>query len=371
MGLSQVNNYLAVSMHQLLSEENGNVFFSPFSISTAMAMLLCAAEDETERELRTALGYDSASIEKDDIACIFKDQMLALAKNPDSYTLACANSMLSQKGFTIKDLYKNILVDSFKALLLEVDFQTEGMEAVKQINDWVKEKTKNMIPKLVDTLDPSTVMILMNAVYFKGSWSQKFNESLTTVQNFCNKGLEDNLKEVNMMYRKEKYPYADNESFQALQLPYVDEEVAMLILLPHSKDGLKTVESALTPSFVRDLKQSMRKRKVEVSLPRFRLEYSKSLVSSFQRLGVDKAFKSGAELGAASDASNLVVSDILHKAVLEVNEEGSEAAAATKIAIVKRCMVYDPVFCANHPFAFIIYDTRSDLILFMGRVEEL
>lgn len=178
MSLAQANNHLAVHLHRLLSKENENIFFSPFSISVAMGMLLCAAEGETASELRTVLGHEQAGINKDDVATVFEKQMTLLLQPNDSYTLSCANSMLSQKGFDVKDEYKKILAESFKALALEVDFLRENAKAVNQINEWVKEKTNNMIPKLVQSLDTSTVLVLLNAVYFKGTWMNQFEKKI-------------------------------------------------------------------------------------------------------------------------------------------------------------------------------------------------
>ena len=371
MSLALANNYLAVNLHRLLAEEKGNVFFSPFSISTAMAMLLCAAEGETESEMRAALGHDHAGIKKDEISCLFEQQMPLLLTETPNYTLSNANSMLSQKGFDVKEEYKQILAKSFKALLLEVDFLNENEKTVQEINNWVKEKTNDMIPELVQSLDPATVLVLLNAVYFKGTWSEKFEKEATYPQNFYNKGADENVKEIDMMHMKESFPFYEDEFLQVLQLPYVGDNIAMLVLLPREKNGLESLEASLTPSFIGDMRSKLWRKKVEVSLPRFRLEYTKSLVPCFQILGINQLFNRGAELGAASDSGDLAVSEILHKAVLEVNEEGSEAAAATMACVMMCALIFDPVFTADHPFAFVIFDTTSDLILFMGRVDEL
>lgn len=336
-----------------------------------MAMLLCAAEGETASEIRSALGHDDAGIAKDDIASIFKQQLTLLSKNSDSYTLASANAMLSQRGFDIKDPYKNILAESFKAILMEADFIQENEKTTNLINEFVKEKTNNMIPKLLQSLDPSTVMVLLNVVYFKGTWMEQFKKEKTSPQAFYNKGLNQMAKDVDMMHMKKSFPFYEDETLQVLQLPYIGEEIAMLILLPREINGLESIESSLSPSFVADLKRKLHKKKVEVSLPRFRLEYTKSLVPCFKELNVTHVFSRGAELGVASDSTDLAVSDIIHKAVLEVNEEGSEAAAATMVSVMLCSLTFDPVFCVDHPFAFVIYDTKSDMILFMGRVNEL
>ena len=247
----------------------------------------------------------------------------------------------------------------------------ENEKAVNKINDWVKEKTNNMIPKLLQSLDPSTVLVLLNAVYFKGTWMKQFSKEATFAQKFYNRGVEEKAKMVEMMHKKDSFPFYEEETFQALQLPYAGEEIAMMFLLPREKNGLDKLERMFSPSFLEDLKQKLWKQKVEVSLPRFRLEYTKSLIPYFSELGVKRAFSRGAELTVASDCPDLAVSEILHKAVLEVNEEGSEAAAATMVGVMLCCLVMEPEFVADHPFAFVIYNTKTDLILFMGRVHEL
>ena len=336
-----------------------------------MSMLLCAAEGETASELQAALGHKQVGLKKSDIATIFEQQMSLLLQPNNSYTLTCANSLLSQKCFQVNDEYKKILTESFKAFVLEVDFLKENKKAVNKINEWVKEKTNNMIPELLQSLDPSAELILLNAVYFKGSWKTQFRKEATYAQVFYNRGLEEKAKETEMMHMTDSFLFFEEETFQAIQLPYISEEIAMIFLLPKERNGLDKLEAMLTSSFLEDLKQKFRKRKVKITLPRFRLEYAKSLVPYLSELGVKRAFSRGAELTVVSDDPDLAVSEIFHKAVLDVKEEGSEAAAATKIYIVKRCLEIVPEFVADHPFAFVIYNAKNDLILFMGRVYEL
>ncbi|XP_054719257.1 uncharacterized protein LOC129228601 [Uloborus diversus] len=371
LALSAANNYLAINLHRLLAEEKQNVFFSPFSISTALAMLFCGSRAETASELKAVLGYEHAKMEDDKVASAFADIVSSIEQSPEDYVLAMANCLMSQKDFEVKDEYKSLLNDSFKAMLQEVDFRNETEEAVNQVNEWVKEKTHEMIPQLLDSLDESTAILLLNAVYFKGKWLNLFQERATFLQYFYNQGIEDNAKQVDMMHLKEEFPYVEKESFKALQLPYKGDEIAMMVLLPNSRDGLEDLESKLTPDLFRDLKQQMRKVKVELALPKFKLEYSKSLKECFQKMGLNKAFQRGAEFGGISDCEELAVSEIIHKAVLDVNEEGSEAAAATVVGVMLCCLTFDPEFIVDHPFIFTIYNTKNDIILFMGRVDEL
>ncbi|XP_035222888.1 uncharacterized protein LOC118195672 [Stegodyphus dumicola] len=371
MAVAQANNHLSVNLYRVLSKEDGNVFFSPFSLSTTLAMLFCGSKSNTSEEMREVLGYELANIPDENIKSSFQQLLSLLQKTPDNYILSYANSLLSQKDFNVKEEYKTILEESFKALLMEVDFVHESQKVVSQINDWVKDKTNNMIPQLLDSLDPATVLVILNAVYFKGNWLNKFNEKATFLQYFYNKGIEDNAVQVDMMHLKESFPYFENESYKAVQLPYKGEEIAMLILLPNSRNGLEEVENKLSSNFIQDFKQNMRKTKIELALPKFRLEYSKSMKNAFQELGMKRVFECGADLSGINDSKQLSVSEIIHKAVVVVNEEGSEAAAATAVCVMLCSLSFDPEVIVDHPFAFVIYDTRSDLILFMGRIEEL
>lgn len=364
-------NHLGVSIYQKLASEGKNVFFSPLSLSSALAILFCGAKNETSKEMRHALGYNSANIKDEEVESCFRCLQSTLDKSPDSYLLTSANVVFSQNDFAIKHAFKVLLEQSFNAMVREVDFRNKSVEAVQEANNWVKEKTKGMIPNLLESLDPDTVMVILNAVYFKGFWLHTFQKHDTYSKNFYNKGLEKNVKPVDMMHIKEYFPFVANKSFKALQLPYKGEEICMMILLPNNRTGLSKLESKITPDFIEDLNAELCGCEVDVTLPKFRLEYSKSLKGQFQNLGMIRAFYRGANLGNINDSPDLLVSDIAHKAVLVVNEEGSEAAAATAVTIRATCFRETPEFVADHPFLFLIYNAEKNLILFMGKVEEL
>ncbi|XP_054713872.1 intracellular coagulation inhibitor 2-like [Uloborus diversus] len=368
--VTEANNYLAVNLYRLLANEKQNVFFSPISVSAAMAMLFCGAKNETAAEMRSVLGYEHANIEDETISTLLSNILSSIEDGSEHYTLTMANCLLSNSDFKVKNEFKSLLCNSFKAKIAEVDFQNEK-EVLDEINRWVNEKTSGKISSLLDSLDPMTVMVLLNAVYFKGNWLHEFPKESTDLQCFYNHGEKNDAKEVNMMHLKAKFSYTENESYKALQLPYLGNEIAMVVLLPNAMDGLESLERELTPSMLNDLKRKMRSTKVEVALPKFKLEYLKPLTEYFQKLGLNKVFQCGADLGNINDSKNLLVSEIMHKAVLDVNEEGSEAAAVTAVVVVGYSLSFDPEFIADHPFIFVIYNTKTNLILFMGKVEEL
>lgn len=367
--LVEGSNRLAINLHKALARSRENVFFSPFSLSSVLSMLLHGVREDTESELRKCLAYEN--IERDALANTFETFISSLNNFPEGYTISYANSLVMDKQFDVIEQYKSDLSKFFKALCVEADFVNESAAAVDQINDWVKDKTNGMISKLLESLEPSTVVVLLNAVYFKGLWLKQFKEKSTFLQYFYNQGMEDNAKLVDIMHLKESFLWVEKETFKVLQLPYRGEDIAMLVFLPKSRDGLHEMEDLMTPNFIADIKKEMHSRKIEVALPKFRLEYSNELKATFQELGVKRIFQSGADFGGISDCKNLVVSQIVHKAVLEVNEEGCEAAAATAAVIMRRSIEYCPEFIVDHPFAFVIYNLKNDLILFMGRVTDL
>ncbi|CAL1283563.1 unnamed protein product [Larinioides sclopetarius] len=379
MGGSQSGEMIAEASHRLAlnllkalaAGQPGNVCVSPLSLCNALSMLRCGARGHTASEIAEVLGLGLGGIPEQDIEASFGHLLSSSDQATSAYTLDCANAAVLRQDFPVKDDYKDILEKSFHAKLIQADFAEDLQAVVDSINKWVETKTRGMISQLLDSLDPLTVLVLLNALYFKGTWKNQFPESATHPQVFYNAGVEANAKEVDMMHLKEEFGYAELMDYSALQLPYRGDAIAMLILLPNSLDGLEEMEKDLTPDFVRNFKEKMRKRKVRVSLPRFRIEYSKSMKETFQELGMRKAFEEGADLSGISDQADLSVSDVVHKAVVEVNEEGTVAAAATAMKIQCRRMVIEPEFIVNHPFLFTIYDTRNNANLFMGRISEL
>ncbi|GBM25493.1 putative serpin-like protein TK1782 [Araneus ventricosus] len=368
--VAEASNNFGIHLYYLLAKENTNVFFSPFSISTALAMLFCGAQKETAKEMREVLGYEAVNIKDEELKSCFQKLLDALDSNQESYTLNCANAVLSNKEFSVKEEYKSLLEHFFNAFFKEVDFVNESDEAVKLVNEWFNKKTNNMIPNILDSLDPSTVLIILNAVYFKGYWSYPFEEDDTNPQDFYNKGDKNNCRQVDMMHIRDIFLYTKKESYKALELPYEGGNISMLILLPNSKDGLSELESSLSSTFIQDLEQSMSETKVEVALPKFKLEYSTSLKEKFQSLGLSRVFNNGAHLNAINDSDELFLSEVNHTAILVVNEEGSEAVAFTGMKVSgSRAPMEQAKFIVDHSFMFVIYNVANNLILFMGRVD--
>ncbi|GFW10603.1 serpin B6 [Trichonephila clavipes] len=371
-GIAQASHRLGLTLLRTLAQnDSGNIFISPFSLANAMTMLYFGARTDTAVEINGILQYENMS--EQELMASFDFLLSAIEKSSDSYSLECANAAMIEGNASIHDSYRKVLVESFHAVLLQENFSKDPDLAVTHVNDWVTTKTNGMIKELIKRLSPLTVMVILNAVYFKGTWEHQFRKKDTSSQKFYNHGEKKEARKVDMMHIKECFGYVEKSTYQALQLPYKGKDIAMLILLPRSQTGLKELESQLAPTFVEDLEKEMRNMKVKVSLPKFRVEYSKELTDTLKALGMIKAFNDGeADLSGITDLKGIYVSKIYHKAVIEVNEEGSEAAAATAVVIALRSRPPPvPEFTADHPFLFTIYNTKNKLNLFTGRIMEL
>ncbi|XP_015903753.1 intracellular coagulation inhibitor 2 isoform X2 [Parasteatoda tepidariorum] len=369
--ISEAINYLGINLLKELSKEIGNVFFSPFSISSALAMGFIGSSHETAEEMTTVLGYEVAKVESGDVKTSFHHLFSEINKTSNLCTLNVANVVFGDCNLSVQEDFKKSLRDFFHALFVDVDFMNDSAAAVKKANDWIKTKTENKISHLLDSLDSDTKLVILNAVYFRGFWLHAFKEKSTFLQHFYNKGLDDEPKLVEMMHLKEKFFYANDNSFKALKLPYKGENLAMLLLLPNSRNGVDKLEQQITTEFLRHVNETLCETEVKVALPKLHLEYSKSLKNALKNLGLRRAFEAGAHFDQMCDKENLYVSDVIHKAVLEVNEEGTEVAASTAVMMNKYSRTHCAEFIIDHPFVFLIYNCKNDLILFMGKVVEL
>lgn len=368
--VAELSNKLASDLHRKLSVGDDNVFFSPLSISTALSMLFLGTRGKTADEMRRALGYQQAGLTDEQVHSAFQNLVETLSEDSSKeYMLYLANAVFAQQGYPILEEYKTGLQEIYHATARNVDFQKETEKVLQEINSWVQEKTNNQITKLLDNVDPSTVMVLLNAVYFKGTWKTKFED--TTEGIFFNRGLETEKVKAPMMSYEDKVLYTRLEGAQAIELPYEGEDISMVIVLPDTLDGLSKLEQDLTPDTLTNIRRSTRKTKAFVALPKFKLEYEKTLNTVLQDLGVKNVFERSADLSGITEEGKLAVSQVVHKAVIEVNEEGTEASGATGIVIVPVSAIINEIrFVADHPFLFSIVDKKNDLILFQGRVNK-
>lgn len=269
------------------------------------------------------------------------------------------------------EAFKESCQEFYQAELEELSFAEDTEECRKHINDWVTEKTEGKISEIlgVGTVGALTKLVLVNAIYFKGRWSEQFDRKHTRGMPFK---INQEKKTVQMMFKQAKFKmgYADEVHSQVLELPYAGEELSMVILLPDDDTDLAVVEKALTYEKFRAWTdpEKMTQGKVRVFLPRLKLEESYDLESFLRSLGMTDAFEEArADFSGMSTKKNVPVSKVAHKCFVEVNEEGTEAAAATAVVRNCRCSSMEPSFCADHPFLFFIRHHKTDSILFCGR----
>lgn len=376
--VANATNHFAFAMYQLLSQEakDENVVFSPTSLSSAMAMLYLGARGITEREMSRAMGYDIFSLNQSSVHPGFGSIVEHFGREGTPYILKTVSLVLVRNGYSILENYTTDLHRYYKAAVQNVDFAKEGDVTLNKINDFVAHHTNNQIQKaLAQPLDEDTVTFLMNIVYFKGQWKTKFDQRFTRPSTFYNNGKIP--RTVPMMNMKSKFLFSalTNLDSYALEMPYEGDDMSMLLVLPKTRNGLHQLERFLlsNPSLLDSIYESLQEVMVDVSLPRFTLDGDYNLKDSLHKMGMGSLFSdSTANLSGISGRRDLVVTKVVHKSVIEVNEEGSEASAFSGIATgIRIGGPPAPLFNAEHPFLFLIRDRTTGIILFMGRVTKL
>ncbi|XP_008578616.1 PREDICTED: serpin B6-like isoform X2 [Galeopterus variegatus] len=373
--LSETNGTFALNVLKMLGEDSSkNVFFSPISIASALAMVLLGAKGNTAAQMAQALSLSkSGNSGTGDIHKGFQLLLAEVNRTGTKYLLRTANRLFGEKSCDFLSSFKDSCRKFYQAEMEELDFMNAAGESRKHINTWVAKKTEGKITELLspDTVNSLTNLILVNAIYFKGNWDKQFNKEQTKERPF--KVSKNEEKPVQMMFKKStfKMTYIGEIFTQILVLPYVSKELNMIILLPDENTDLRTVEKELTyEKFVEWTRPDMMdEEEVEVFLPRFKLEENYDLEAVLRRLGMTDAFEpTRADFSGMSSRRDLHLSKVVHKSFVEVNEEGTEAAAATAGIMLMRCLRVTPRFCADHPFLFFIQHSTTSGILFCGRL---
>ena len=360
-GVASANTRFGFKLLQDLREREsgGNIFISPLSISIALTMTYNGAVGETERAMAEVLGIDAL-----DLSTINNSNkaLRNSLENPDpKVEISIANSIWSRQGVDFNPEFLERNRTFFGAEIASLDFSSPQATAI--INDWVNENTNGKIEKIVERINPQTLLFLINAIYFKGSWQDEFDESMTRPGTFhLPNGSE---KRVQMMRREGVYPYFRGEIFEAMSLPYGDGRMSMYIFLPNRNSNLNRFLGNLNEENWEDWISQLQDRRHELMLPRFKLEYEVRLNDTLEALGMGIAFGGGADFSAMGPS--LFISEVRHKTFVEVNEEGTEAAAVTAVVGVKSV---PSIFRVDRPFFFAIYDAETETILFMGTVTE-
>lgn len=367
--LVEANNGFAFNLYSSAASREGNLFLSPYSISSALAMTYAGARGATAQQMAEALRLGAAT---NYVHPAFAEINKVLNEGGKGYRLSVANALWAQKGFEFKRDFMAAAKKYYDAGADTVDFAGNTEAARLAINKWVERRTDNKIEELIKdgVLDSLTRLVLTNAIHFKGQWEHEFMPERTKNAPFQLAGGE--LVDVPFMRQVERFGYAETESAQVLELPYAGGELAMVIVLPKAGATLGQIETGLRESGLGSFTGALEPRRADVSIPRFKFTAEMSLSETLQQLGMVDAFDGRlADFSGMSDEP-LYITEVLHKAFIEVNEEGTEAAAATGVVVgVRSIMVDKPVtFTADRPFFFAIRDQRTDSVLFMGRVAD-
>ncbi|XP_051004174.1 serpin B4-like isoform X2 [Acomys russatus] len=354
----------SLELYQKLRESKDNIFYSPISIMTALAMLQVGARGDTEKQIEEVLQFNEATkktTEKsadchdeksENVHDQFQKLMTQLNKSNDAYDLKAANSIYGANSFPFIQEFLEDIKKFYQANVESLDFVHAAEESQKKINSWVESQTNGKIKDLFPSgsLDHNTILVLVNAVYFKGQWDEKFDENHTGEETFwLDKDVQAKIVEI----------------------PYRGKELSMYVLLPNEIDGLEKLEEKLTSDKLIEWTspQNMHMTDLHLSLPRFKVGEKYDLPGPLEHMGMVDAFMpQKADFSGMSSTQGLFVSNILHKSFVDVNEEGTEAAAATGVEITVTSALISEDFSCNHPFLFFIKQKKTNSILFFGRL---
>ena len=366
------NNDFAMDLYgQIRSNSAGkNIFFSPFSVSSALAMVYAGAKGNTKTEMENVLSFDN--INDNNVNVGFRKLFEAFNDPTNNYTLSVANAFFGRKGYPFLQTYLNIVTKYYYALLKNLDFAGNPAASRKFINDWVASNTNQKIKNLLSStaITPATVAVLVNTIYFKGLWKIQFEVKKTISSTFhltTTKSITTKI--MNLAGKRFKYAEVSSLNCKIIELPYDGDEVSMYILLPNSINGLAALESQLTSAKLNTAISRMYRAKVDVSIPKFNMTLKVQLKDILHAMGMKDLFDN-ADLSGMDGTHNLFVSKVIHKAYIDVNEEGTEAAAATAVVVEYTSVELPKTFKADHPFLFFIREKVTGSILFSGRVVE-
>ena len=369
------NNDFAFQLYSNIDKPGKNLFYSPYSISTALSMTWAGAKGNTATEMAKAMSFNLPVEEQH---ASFRDQQKALNAmgKRGKAQLSVANAIFDAKRYEklLVPEFAKLLKDYYDSAVYSLDFD-DADGTSKFINTWVEDRTNNRIKDLVSAQhikDSNDGMVLVNAIFFKGNWLLQFNPKNSTEDVFYpdSKRNSETAKPVMMMAQMGDFPYAQMKGYQILELPYAEEDLAMLIVIPEDIDSMK---EALSPKLLAHWQSQLRKQEVKVFIPRFKLELTlEGLPGKLKEMGMVDAFDevradfSG--IRRADTGKGLYIQDVIHKAFIEVNEEGTEAAAATAVVMgTKSVAEPSPIFKADRPFLYMILHKPTNNVLFMGK----
>ncbi len=369
--LSEQARKAAFDLYREISrEEDGNIFFSPYSIRTALAMTYAGADGTTAEAMARALSFSENTADFH-MAYGMRTQALLDSAAPH-ITLQTANQLWAEKNYKFLPDYLRLSEDAYSAPVAPVDFRMNPEAARMKINRWTEDHTANKIKDLLPqgSVDNTTRLVLTNAVYFKADWHRAFDPDRSTDRDFTL--LSGQKERHRFMVRRDSYRYLSTETAELLSVPYSGSKHSMVFILPKANLNFEDAEAAVNPEMINRLLAAPRQ-DVVAALPKMKLTESLSLKKVLEKMGMKEAFVEGANFSRMSEDNDLAISDVIHKAFIETDEEGTEAAAATAVVMmVTSSADHKPrkplYFTADRPFLFCITDDAAGEILFMGRM---
>ena len=365
------NNQFAIDMYQQINgqpeQADKNVFFSPYSLSTAMAMLYAAAEGETKQQIQKTSHYPTMPILNPNSAALYNQFN---RPNPD-YKLATVNDLWMEKQLTPTKAYVDTVQRYYGGQVTNLDFENSPDPSRLIINKKIAQHTNQLIPELLpeNSIQSDVVAVLTNAVYFKGDWKMPFEANSTTEQPFYS--LMSKVSDVKMMNMQADFGYHEDKQVQVVQLPYKGDDLSMLVILPKSKGKARMQD--LSADKIKEWNKDLVTQEVNLYLPKFKLAERYDMKALLSAMGMPSAFQNKARFKLFDEPLQVKIDDVYHQAVVIVDEKGTEAAAATAIVAVNASApINQPVeFKADHPFIFLIKNNKTDAILFLGQVNKL
>jgi serpin B len=378
MAVADANNRFAFDLYSRLAKDReytgSNIFFSPVSLSSALAITYEGARGKTAEEIQSVFYFPENDSSR---RAGFSDLNAGINNGDSSYSLHTANALWAENTYPFLTEYISTAERFYGAKTTNLDFKGHPEDSRITINSWVENKTEDRIKDLIPAgaIDPLTRLVITNAIYFKGDWMKQFDKNQTTDAEFrMAPGITVKIPMMQRTDEDAEYQYAENNDLQMLSMPYehtTGKKLSMVVLLPKA-DNLSTTEASLSADTLSVLQQSATSRRVMVYFPKFNLKTRYSLPDTLGVMGMPTAFTDNADFSGMDGTKNLLISDVIHQAFVDVNEEGTEAAAATavvmKLAVAPANPEPVPVFRADHPFIFLIQDDETGAILFMGRV---
>ena len=361
------NNRFALDLYSLYRErEEGNIFYSPYSLLTALTMTYEGARGQTAEEMASVFYLPDDQIRWGGMAGLYN----TFNQNDREYALDTANAIWPATNYHFLDDYFSIIERYYRGRIESLDYPADPEGSRLTINQWVEDQTRDKIKDLIPAglIDPLTRLVLTNAIYFKGQWLTEFDQDLTEDAPFYLN--DDQTVTVPMMRRTDDeaiFDYARLDDLEVLSLPYRGEEVAMTIILP-DQDKFEAVEASLDLDKINYYRSQLEPQRIDLYLPRFKIETKYFMNEDLADLGMPSAFSAEADFSGMTGNRDLFISAVIHQAFAEVNEEGTEAAAATAVVMLESAAIMSPVFRVDRPFIFLIEHLESGTILFMGRV---